>query len=254
MMPTISLLTTLSLTLAATFWSSLAVGKDCDGRHFAASDQQNRTPLRQPAPEFLESLDKAKAGDAAEQRNLAVRYESGYMVSRCTEEAARWYAKAAAGGDERARKWMTRQQSFQALNSGAECAGAGCTGSGVEETRVAVLRASPHRGRHYFAPVTINGRTVEGMIDTGASMLAMSTETAKAFGIKYTTGTQGMASTANGKISTYRIVVPLVEVAGIKARNVAVSVGITGELLVGMSFLSQLDVAITADTMTMRKR
>ena len=92
------------------------------------------------------------------------------------------------------------------------------------------------------------------MIDTGASMVAMSPETAAAFGIKYTTGTQGLASTANGKINTYRVVVPLVEVAGIKVRNVPVSVGITGELLVGMSFLSQLDVSITADTMTMRKR
>lgn len=249
-----SLPTALSLALLCTFWSGLAVGKDCDGRHFAASDHQNRSPLRQPAPEFLASLEKAKSGDAAEQRNIAARYESGYMVSRCREEATRWYEKAAAGGDERAQKWMARHQAFQALNSGAECAGSGCTASGAEETRVAVLHASPHRGRHYFAPVTINGRTVEGMIDTGASMVAMSPETATAFGIKYTTGTQGLASTANGKINTYRVVVPLVEIAGIKVRNVPVSVGITGELLVGMSFLSQLDVSITADTMTMRKR
>ena len=117
-----------------------------------------------------------------------------------------------------------------------------------------MLYASQQRGRHFFAPVSINGKTVEGIIDTGASMVAMSTDAARAFGINYANGTPGMASTANGKIQTYRVVVPQVDVAGIKVKNVPVTVGITGELLVGMSFLSQLDVSMTSDTLTMKKR
>lgn len=249
-----SLTSLLPLLLAAS-WAGTAAGKDCDGRYYAASDHQNRVPLRQPSAEFSASLEKAKAGDAVQQRSIAARYESGYLVSRCAEEAARWYYKAAESGDEIARKWVSRQQALKSLSEGAECVANGCSGSSLtDETRIAVLHANIYRGKHYFAPVTINGRTVEGIIDTGASVVAMSEETAKAFGIKFSGAPQGISSTANGKITTYRVVVPQIEVAGIKVRNVPVSIGITGELLVGMSFLSQLDVSIQSDTLTMKKR
>lgn len=246
--------TALLAALIGASCAGTAIGRDCDGRYFAAGDDQNRSPLRQPTQEFAASLEKAKAGNAVEQRSIAARYESGYLVSRCADEAARWYHKAAESGDEIARKWVARHQALKVLSEGAECAGDCSGGSTTNEARVAVLRASSARGRHYFAPVTINGRTVEGIIDTGASMVAMSTETANAFGIRFAEGVQGTSSTANGRIMTYRVVVPQVDVAGIKVRNVPVSVGITGDLLVGMSFLSQLDVSISSDTMTMKKR
>lgn len=245
----------LLVALTGTSLPGTSIGRECDGRYFAASDHQNLNPLRQPTAEFAASLEKAKAGDAVQQRSVAARYESGYLVSRCPDEAARWYQQAAEAGDEIAKKWLGRQQAFKSLRERGECSGNGCTGgSATDELRIAVLHANAYRGKHYFAPVTINGRTVEGIIDTGASMVAMSPETAKAFGINFSGAPQGISSTANGKITTYRVVVPQIEVAGIRVRNVPVSVGITGELLIGMSFLSQLDVAIAADTLTMKKR
>ena len=232
-----------------------ASARDCDGRHFAADDQDNRHPLRRPPPEFAVTLEKARAGDSREQRSLAVMYEAGYLVSRCMSEAVHWYRLAAEGGDSIAKQWVERRTGFDRLLAERECAGERCNGVGSSDgNNVAVLYASTARGRHFFAPVTINGKTVEGMIDTGASMVAMSTEAAQAFGIRFSEGRQGMAMTANGRINTYRVTVPQMEVAGIRVHNVPVSVGITGPVLVGMSFLSQLDVSMTSDTLTMRKR
>lgn len=240
--------------LAAVLLSAPAAAKDCDGRYFAPADQDNQRPMRKPSAEFAATLEKANGGDAQAQRNLGVMYESAYLVSRCMADAMHWYRLAAEGGDGVAKKWVERKAGFDALGGGGECLGHRCSGSGNAENSVAVLYASPTRGRHFFAPVTINGKTVEGMIDTGATMVAMSAETAQAFGIRFSEGRQSAAMTANGRINTYRVVVPQMEVAGITARNVPVSVGITGQPLIGMSFLSQFDVSITSDTMTMRKR
>ena len=77
---------------------------------------------------------------------------------------------------------------------------------------------------------------------------------AKSFGINYSDGKTGQASTANGKVATTLVTVPLIEVAGIKVRNVPVSIGISGEMLIGMSFLSRVNVSMGSGTLTMSKR
>ena len=94
---------------------------------------------------------------------------------------------------------------------------------------------------HYFAPVTINGVTEQGMIDTGASTIAMSPESAKHFGIDASHGKQQQFQTANGKTIDSVITVPKIQVGGLVLRNVMVSVGSSGPILIGMSsdFLSR---------------
>ncbi len=119
---------------------------------------------------------------------------------------------------------------------------------------MAVLYASSSKNDHFFAPVTINGRTAQGLIDTGATTVAMSAEMAKTFGISADKGQSGQSSTANGNITTTHVTVPLIDVAGIKLRNVPVSIGISGDILIGMSFLSRVDVAMGSGTLTMTKR
>lgn len=211
-------------------------------------------PLGRPSEAFASLHSAAKGGDAKAQRSLAVSYETGYLVAACSKKASYWYEKAAAAGDAFAQDWLSRHKKFSAMVAGAECSGESCFDSNSSENRTAILYANAHKGEHYFAPLTINGHTVEGLIDTGASDVAMSVETARQLEIDVSGGKTGQSATANGNIATTRIVVPLVEVAGVKLRNVRVTVGITGAPLIGMSFLSRVDMTMGTGVLAMKKR
>lgn len=228
-----------------------ATGAECADRYFAPEDEQGETALPRPHRELARTLEQARSGDGAAQRSLAVFYEAGYLVSRCGTKAEHWYRKAALAGDDQAKAWVRRHDSLERLGAGPECAGPHCFGGNAAEYRVATFFVGP--GGHYFAPVTINGITVNGLIDTGASTLAMSEETARRLGIDYQSGTKGMASTANGNIASSSVVVPTVTVGGITLSNVRASVGITGDMLIGMSFLGRLNVRMEAGQLTLSR-
>lgn len=229
-----------------------AVG--CETFYFSARDYANEIPLKQPAREFVSLMTAARNGNGQAQRSLAVSYETGYLVAPCSRKAAYWYERAAASGDVVAREWQARNKRFSTLLAGPECSADACLDSDAPENRTAILYASTHRGEHYFAPITINGQTVEGLIDTGASDVAMSIESARLFGIDFAEGKRGLSATAAGNITTTRVVVPQVEVAGVKLRNVRVTVGITGAPLIGMSFLSRVDLLMGTGVLVMKKR
>ena len=242
------------LTLVIAPWSCLAAVAECSEKYFAVDQQGREYAVTRPVAQFAETLRQAKAGVALEQRRLAESYELGYLVSRCHEKAVYWYGKAAASGDDGAQRWLGRNRAFAALRAGPECSEESCSGSNGDDNRVAVLYSNSSKNNHFYAPLTINGRTTQGLIDTGASNVAMSAEMAKSFGINYSDGKTGQASTANGKVATTLVTVPLIEVAGIEVRNVPVSIGISGEMLIGMSFLSRVSVSIGSGTLTMSKR
>jgi clan AA aspartic protease (TIGR02281 family) len=187
---------------------------------------------------------------------LAISYDTGYLVSRCPTKALYWYKKAAESGDDAAKKWLSRHKIFAALFAGPECIGRHCPIPDADEHFVAVLYANSSRHDHFIAPMTINGHTASGLIDTGASMIAMNDKMAKDFGIDYSNGKKGYATIANGqKIPSTAVIVPIVEVAGIKLRDVSVNVSEgAGPLLIGMSFLSRLNVSMGQGTLSMRKR
>lgn len=79
--------------------------------YFSPTDDE--TPLPKPHPDFLKMRRSANAGDAVAQRNLAVCYESGYLVTKCPEKALYWYKKAATNGDNIAQSWMARHDQFE---------------------------------------------------------------------------------------------------------------------------------------------
>ena len=236
------------------FWSVPATSEECDGKYFTINSYGQEFPVRFPEKQLAETLGKAKAGVSVEQRNLAISYDAGYLVSQCHDKAVYWYRKAAESGDEIAKQWLVKNTAFEVLRAGPECAEESCPGSNASENRVAVLYSDSSKNDHYFAPVTINGRTAQGLIDTGASTVAMSVEMAKTFGINPADGKSGQSSTANGKITTNLLTVPLLDVAGIKVRNVPVSIGISDGILIGMSFLSRVKVSMNSGTLTMTKK
>lgn len=98
---------------------------------------------------------------------------------------------------------------------------------------------------HYHAEAEINGRPVEVMVDTGATMVALTYEDAERAGIylKPADFTRSV-STANGVTRVAPVTIERVSIGDITVRSVAASVSERGRLsttLLGMSFLSRLE-------------
>ena len=125
--------------------------------------------------------------------------------------------------------------------------------AGASGSRV-VLTASS--GGHFMTQGQINGNTVTFMVDTGASMVGMSTADADRMGLKYRDGEMGHVSTANGVIPAWRIKLASVQVGDVLVYNVdsLVSPGSMPFVLLGNSFLSHFQMTRTNDQMVLDKR
>lgn len=97
---------------------------------------------------------------------------------------------------------------------------------------------------HFNTAADINGRPIEVMIDTGATMVALSYEDAERAGIYLNDSDFTRAvSTANGTARVAPVTLDRVSVGDITVRNVPAAVAEPGRLktsLLGMSFLSRL--------------
>jgi clan AA aspartic protease (TIGR02281 family) len=215
--------------------------------YFAPDDADNHAPLARPHGEFLRTQRLAARGNAREARNLAVYYETGYLVSRCAQTAAYWYDRAARQGDDMAKAWLQEQAAAEQLRVAPECYGTRCLASagGGEAT---LLRANAQG--HYEALVTINGKSVRGMIDTGATLVSMSAKTAAELGIAFANGRRTQFETANGSTTGRTVMLESVTVGNITLRQVLADVSEKDmQLLIGMSFLKRLAITTTGNTM-----
>jgi aspartyl protease family protein len=117
-----------------------------------------------------------------------------------------------------------------------------------------VLPAS--EGGHFRVAATINGKSVDGVIDTGATFVSMSIAEAKRLGIDYERGQRGMSSTANGVVPTYLVRLQSVRIRDVEVFDVQASVT-TGQLpvvLLGNSFLSRFKMVRDSDQLTLTRR
>lgn len=110
----------------------------------------------------------------------------------------------------------------------------------------------------YRAHGAINSQPVTFMIDTGANQVAMNSGVAQRLGIDYIKrGERAMASTASDVIVVYRVMLDTVQVGKITQHQVS-AVVIEGsqpsEVLLGMSFLSRLDMAREGEVMTLKQK
>ncbi|MBY5553325.1 TIGR02281 family clan AA aspartic protease [Rhizobium leguminosarum] len=110
---------------------------------------------------------------------------------------------------------------------------------------------------HFKADVAVNGQTVEMLVDTGASMVALSREDAERIGIDLSRLTYSMTiMTANGRGRAAPVTLDQVAIGPIVRNNVAASVAEDGRLdqsLLGMSFLETLgSLQMQTDELRMR--
>lgn len=108
--------------------------------------------------------------------------------------------------------------------------------------KVVELGAGPNG--HFFADARVNGRRIRVMVDTGASLVALSYEDAADAGIYVTPSDfKYRVSTANGTGRIALVTLDQVAIDGITVYDVRAAVGERGALtttLLGMSFLSRL--------------
>ncbi len=97
----------------------------------------------------------------------------------------------------------------------------------------------------------IQGTSVPGVVDTGASLVAIPLRLAGALGLDANAGPVIQMSTANGRTQGHRVVIPVIRVAGQDVRNVD-AVVVSGDLptvLWGHSLLKSFQIQVQGGRM-----
>lgn len=118
------------------------------------------------------------------------------------------------------------------------------------------VRLSRSGDSHFYADTNIDGTNIRMMVDSGASIIALTRRDAEAIGIDVDRlPISGTARTAGGDIPMRTVMLDSVEVDGLEVRQVQAAVidADMGVSLLGQSYLSKLDaVNVEGDTMTLR--
>lgn len=115
------------------------------------------------------------------------------------------------------------------------------------------------RGRdgHFHANADINGRSIPVLVDTGATLVAMSYEDARAAGVSVGAGDfRYVSNTANGQAKFARVTLDQIRIGNVSVRNVEAAVSQPGKLsttLLGMSFLGQLRMEMKGGTLVLEQ-
>ena len=130
----------------------------------------------------------------------------------------------------------------------------GAGGAGANAPKEIVLSAGP--GGHFSSAGTINGKTVQFMVDTGATSIAMSQSEANRIGLDWQRGRRGLSQTAGGVVPVFAVNLTSVNVGGIEVVNVD-AVVLPSDMpmvLLGNSFLSRFSMRREGDVMRLEKR
>jgi len=111
-----------------------------------------------------------------------------------------------------------------------------------------------NRYGHYVATGNINGVPVTFLVDTGASDVSIPGELANKLGLKR--GIGQVYNTANGQITAYATRLNRISIGEIELRDIPASINPAEQgdgILLGMSFLKDLEFTQRGDTLTIRR-
>jgi aspartyl protease family protein len=115
------------------------------------------------------------------------------------------------------------------------------------------VRLQRNRSGHYVASGEINGQPVEFMLDTGATDVSIPAVVADRIGLKR--GQQVSYQTANGTVNAWQTVADEIRLGPLRLGPVRASINphVRNEaVLLGMSFLKQLDFSQQGNTLTLK--
>ena len=110
-------------------------------------------------------------------------------------------------------------------------------------------------GGHFFTLGQVNGKSVQFLVDTGATSVALSEADAQRLGVNYRQGQQVRLSTANGVALGWRVKLNSVRIGDVEVFEVDAIVGIQSPYaLLGNSFLSRFSMLRTSDMLVLERR
>ncbi|CAM3383001.1 Aspartyl protease family protein [Paracidovorax anthurii] len=127
-------------------------------------------------------------------------------------------------------------------------------GRGAGTGRRVVLTADS-RG-HFVNTGTINGRSMQYLVDTGASVVAIGQPDAERMGLDYRNGPPVMMGTANGTARGWRVKLDSVRLGDVEVFGVEAVVTPQGMpyVLLGNSFLNEFQMTRLNDQLVLEKR
>ena len=111
-------------------------------------------------------------------------------------------------------------------------------------------------GGHFTSAGTINGKPVQFLVDTGATVVAMSQSEATRIGLDWQRGQRGVSNTAGGTVPVHAVNLTSVKMGSVEVFNVD-AVILPAEMpmiLLGNSFLSRFSMRRDSDVMRLEKR
>ena len=115
----------------------------------------------------------------------------------------------------------------------------------------------PNDNGHFYAGLAINGLPLRGVVDTGATVLTLSSTHARAAGIDLSRATAGTAVTAQGTVATRQTTINTLRLGDIVLHNIDALV-IDGQFpptpLIGMNVLQRFTMQREADRLTLIQR
>lgn len=111
-------------------------------------------------------------------------------------------------------------------------------------------------GGHFTSAGTINGRPVQFMVDTGATLVSLSQTDAERIGLDFRSGQRGITQTANGPVPVHLVMLSAVRVGEVEVANVQAVVmpAQMPYVLLGNSFLSRFQMRRDNDVMHLERR
>lgn len=137
---------------------------------------------------------------------------------------------------------------------GGAPASVGGGGGGGATGREILIAAGP--GGHFVTSGQINGKPVQFMVDTGATVVAIGRMEAERLGIDWKAGQRGMGHTAAGVVPTYSVSLTSVRIGDVEVFGVNAMI-MPSEMpfvLLGNSFLSRFSMRREASVMKLEKR
>lgn len=124
-----------------------------------------------------------------------------------------------------------------------------------QATVAETLLHADQRG-HFVTQAYFNGVPLNAVIDTGASFVSLSAEQAQRIGIDFRRGQRVTEQTANGPVVSYLVLLASVQVGEVVLTNVPTTIQEGSALpvaLIGMSFLKQVEMRRSGNTLTLSR-
>ena len=140
------------------------------------------------------------------------------------------------------------------MRVGDSPASVGTSGTGIPSGDKIVMTAGS--GGHFLTQGLINGRSVQLIVDTGATSVSLGVQDAERIGLQYKLGEPVRMATANGTTMGWRIKLDSMRVGDVSVYNIdaVVTPGAMPFVLLGNSFLTRFQMTRTSDQMVLVKR